>query len=204
MNRTLSTIAIVACAALLMHAASLRAEEPAAAEPATAIDAVEPAAAKMPAVGDKARDFTLHDLAGRPVKLSALLETSPVVLVVLRGFPGYQCPICSFQVAGLMKHAQEIAAAGARVVFVYPGPADALAERAHEFIKNKTLPDHFSLVTDPDYSFTKSYGLRWDAPRETAYPSTFVIDRAGVIRIAKISKSHGDRAKVEDVLAALE
>lgn len=59
------------------------------------------------------------------------------------------------------------------------------------------------LVTDPDYIFTNSWGLRWDAPRETAYPSTFVIDRKGVVRFTKISKTHGDRANPADILKAV-
>ena len=61
-----------------------------------------------------------------------------------------------------------------------------------------------TLLLDPDYSFTNAYGLRWDAPRETAYPSTFVIDTDGTVRYAKISKSHGDRAEVSDVIKALD
>jgi hypothetical protein len=75
--------------------------------------------------------------------------------------------------------------------------------RAEEFITGKTLPANFHLWIDPDYSFTNAWHLRWDAPRETAYPSTFVIAPDGKIRFAKISKTHGDRASAEDVLKAL-
>ncbi len=160
--------------------------------------------ASIPAVGDKAPDFTLQDLEGKPVALSKLTANAPVVLVVFRGWPGYQCPICTFQVAGLLGQAKQLAARGAKVVFVYPGPADQLGEHAAEFIKGKSLPAGFSYVTDPDYEFTAAYGLRWDAPRETAYPSTFVIDRNGVVQFVQISKTHGGRAKVADVLAALD
>jgi alkyl hydroperoxide reductase subunit AhpC len=56
---------------------------------------------------------------------------------------------------------------------------------------------------DPDYTFTLRYGLRWDAPRETAYPSTFVIDRGGVVRFALVSRTHDGRAPAADVLAVL-
>ena len=45
------------------------------------------------------------------------------------------------------------------------------------------------------------YNLRWNAANETAYPSTFVFDRQGVVRFAKISKSHGDRSSAVDILA---
>ena len=51
------------------------------------------AGGKTPGVGDKAPAFSLQSLGGETVKLSALTEQGPVVLLVLRGFPGYQCPI---------------------------------------------------------------------------------------------------------------
>jgi thioredoxin-dependent peroxiredoxin len=46
--------------------------------------------------------------------------------------------------------------------------------------------------------------LRWDAPQETSYPATFVIDRAGIVRFANVSRSHDGRTPVADVLSALE
>jgi peroxiredoxin len=125
------------------------------------------------------------------------------VLVALRGFPGYQCPLCTAQVAQFVNRADRLQAAGASVILVYPGPADKLKRHAEEFIGDRSLPKPFRLLIDPDYSFTKAYALRWDAPHETAYPATFVIDKSRKIVFAKISKTHGDRAAVEDVLKAL-
>lgn len=159
--------------------------------------------AAIPQVGDKAPDFALNDLSGEPVSLAELRKQSSVVLVVLRGYPGYQCPICSIQMAGLVAKAKELGAAGAKVVMVYPGPAENLTQRAQEFTKAKALPEGFHFVVDPDYKFTEAYGLRWDAPRETAYPSTFVIDQDGTVKFAQVSKTHAGRAAVKDVLAAL-
>ena len=122
---------------------------------------------------------------------------------MLRGFPGYQCPICSRQVGQLVEQADKFKAAGAQVVFIYPGPSSGLTGRAKEFIGEKTLPDHFQMLVDPDYKFTNAYHLRWDEPRETAYPSTFVLTKDRKITFAKISQSHGDRTKADDVLKAL-
>jgi hypothetical protein len=51
---------------------------------------------------------------------------------------------------------------------------------------------------------TNQYGLRWDAPHETAYPSTFLIDRKGVVFFRKISHPHGDRTSAADILAEVE
>jgi peroxiredoxin Q/BCP len=160
-------------------------------------------APKAPREGYKATDFTLNQLDGTPLSLFDELKKSSVLLVVLRGYPGYQCPICSMQVGDLLKHEKELADAKAQVILVYPGPAEKLDERAAEFVKSRKLPENFSLVLDPDYTFTKAYGLRWDAPNETAYPSTFVIDRQKTVRFAKISKTHGDRAKTEEAIKKL-
>lgn len=126
------------------------------------------AADTFPKVGDSAKDFELAAVGGEKVKLSKLTETGPVVLVVLRGYPGYQCPLCTQQVAQFFGKADAFKAAGARVVFVYPGPANDLEKRAKEFLGDKRMPDGFYLLTDPDYSFTNAYGLRWNAPAETA------------------------------------
>jgi peroxiredoxin len=160
-------------------------------------------APKAPRVGYKVPDFTLNTPDGKPVNLSELRARSSVVLVVLRGYPGYQCPVCSLQVGGLLGKAQEFADAKAHVVLIYPGPSDQLGQRALEFLKDRKLPENFSFVIDPDYAFTNAYGLRWDAPNETAYPSTLVIDRQATVRLAVISKTHGDRAKIDDILKAL-
>ena len=160
-------------------------------------------AAEPPKVGEESKDFELASLAGEKVKLSKLTAKGPVVLVVLRGYPGYQCPICSRQFGNLIGKAEEFKKAGAQVLLVYPGPSDKLQERAKEFVKGKDYPDHFHILLDPDYKFTKDYNLRWEAKNETAYPSTFVIDTKGKIQFTKVSKSHGDRTDTGDILKAI-
>lgn len=163
------------------------------------------APAKTPGVGDTASDFTLNALGGGggKVKLSSETRKGPVVLIVLRGFPGYQCPICTAQVGHLISDAPQFAAAKARVILVYPGPADSLKKRVEEFVSGKALPKNFTLLLDPDFTFTNQYGLRWGAPNETAYPSTFVLDSARKVTFAKVSHSHGDRANNTDILKAI-
>ena len=158
---------------------------------------------RPPEVGQKAPDFALQTPGGERVELSKVLTDGPVVLVVLRGWPGYQCPFCTKQVGEFVGHSADLEKAGARVVLVYPGPADKLKEHAEEFAHGKGMPAGFHFLIDPDYTFTNRYGLRWDAKGETAYPSTFVIDRDSTVRFAKVSKGHGDRASVAEVLKAL-
>jgi peroxiredoxin len=156
-----------------------------------------------PAVGSTAPDVTLDSLRGGRVRLSEECGRGPVVLVVLRGYPGYQCPVCRAQVAELVGRAGRFRDAGARVILVYPGPAQGLKAHADEFVRGKALPENFDLLLDPDYELTQSYGLRWDAPNETAYPSTFVLDRDRKVRYAKVSHSHTGRAKADELLEVL-
>jgi peroxiredoxin len=73
-----------------------------------------------------------------------------ILLLVLRGYPGYQCPLCTKQFADFRGKADAFKKAGARVVFVYPGPADALKDKAAEFVKGKDYPTHFTVLLDPD------------------------------------------------------
>lgn len=160
-------------------------------------------AADPPQVDGTATDFTLSAIDGQKVTLSTELKAGPVVLIVGRGWVGYQCPFCNQQFGDFLKNETAIKAAGARVIWVYPGPAEEVQKRAEEFAAGRAFPSNFRFVLDPDYTFTLSYGLRWNAPQESAYPATFVIDRAGTVRYALISRSHGGRATAADVLTAL-
>jgi peroxiredoxin Q/BCP len=169
----------------------------------TAWPAVSRAQSRTPAVGDTARDFTLADVNNVQVALSAELARGPVVLIALRGWPGYHCPFCVRQFGEFLGRARDLEAAGARVLWVYPA-ASRTDIHADGFIANKDVPPFFRLLLDPGYSFTNLYGLRWDAPQETSYPATFVIDRQGVVRFAHVSRSHGGRTAVDDVLSALK
>lgn len=150
-------------------------------------------AAAAPGIGERPPDFKLLTPEGKVVQLSALMEKGPVVLVVLRGHPGYQCPYCNRQVQDFIANAQHFSESGAHVILVYPGPPQDLNARAAEFLVGKQLPAHFDLVLDPGYTFTNQYGLRWNAPSETAYPSTFLIDKSGLIFFVKIVQEHGAR-----------
>jgi peroxiredoxin len=161
------------------------------------------AAAAPPHIGEKAPDFTLSATDGTQVRLSEVTGQAPVVLVVLRGFPGYQCPFCQRQVQDFVARAQDFSNAGAKVVFVYPGPRDKLSEHAAEFLAGKNFPPSFLMLLDPDYQFTNLYGLRWNAPRETAYPSTFILDQEGIVIFSRVVKSHGARTSTAEVLDIL-
>ena len=161
-------------------------------------------AANPPAAGDSAPDFALKTLDDQSVELHKLTAKSNVALIVLRGWPGYQCPICERQISDMIRNAAKIKERNIQMLFVYPGPVDQLKAHAQEFLQNKDWPKDFLFVIDSDFAFTMSYGLRWDAPNETAYPSTFIIDSDNKVRFAHISKTHGGRVSASELLKSID
>ena len=100
--------------------------------PALVLTAAIPVVAAPPTVGAEAPKFALSTLEGKTVRLSEMISKGPVVLVVLRGYPGYQCPFCNRQVQDFIQNAHRFAEAGARVLLVYPGPPQDIGSRANE------------------------------------------------------------------------
>lgn len=160
--------------------------------------------AATPRVRETAPEFALKSLDEKEAKLSEFTARGPVVLVVLRGWPGYQCPICTKQVHDYVAHASAFEQKGATVVMVYPGPADQLKAHAAEFLADKSWPAKFVFLLDPDYAFVETYDLRWRAEKETAFPSTFVLGRGGKVALAEVSHTHGGRVSAERALQALD
>ena len=156
-----------------------------------------------PSVGSPAPDFDTPRLDGSRLRLSNLTKEGPVALLILRGWIGYQCPVCTRQVGDFLGRAADFQAAGAHVVMVYPGDSSYVRERAAEFITGKTLPARYHYVQDPDLKIVNLYGVRWVAPDQHAYPSAFVIDRQGATQVAYVGKAAGDRPAIDDVQAAV-
>lgn len=160
--------------------------------------------AGQPEVGKKMADFELSDLNDKSHKMSTILESNRVVLLVLRGFPGYQCPLCTRQVGSFLSAADQFAEQNTTVVMVYPGASDSIDKHAKEFIQGMNFPKNYVFLLDPDYKFLNANGLRWEGKNETSYPTTLIIDQKQMVQFAKISKSHGGRTKPKQILAELK
>lgn len=162
-----------------------------------------------PEEGQILENFSGTTIHGGDFQLSKWIEKGSVVLVMLRGFPGYQCPVCSTQVAGYIAKAEEFEKQrNTPVVFIYPGKVKDLEKRAKEFTApletEIDLPNNFIFLLDQDYKITNHLKLRWDDPKETAYPAAFVIDHDGYVQYSKVSDNHGDRATADEILEFLD
>ena len=161
-------------------------------------------AAEQQDVGERVVDFELPVVGSEEyLSLSDEYEQGAVVVVVLRGYPGYQCPVCSRQVGSLANRAKGLAGQAHRVILVYPGEGTLLKRHAGQFMGSRSLPQPLVLVRDDEMKMVASWGLRWRAHRETAYPATYIIGRNGRIRWKKVSESHAGRSTVEEILKEL-
>ncbi len=162
-----------------------------------------------PKEGTLLEDFSGVTMNGGSFQLSKAVEKGSVVIVMLRGFPGKQCPVCSTQVAGYIAKAKEFEQQrNTPVVFIYPGEVNNLDTRAKEFTapleEVEDLPSNFIFVIDSDYAITNHLGLRWNAPDETAYPAALVIDHDGYVQYSKVSDNHRGRATADEILEFLD
>lgn len=170
------------------------------------------------AVGDPAPDFTLTDSTGNQVALTDLLARGPVVVTFYRG---EWCPYCNLQLRALQQALPEIVATGATLVAISPqAPGGGLTmTEKHELA--------FPVLSDLDQSVSESYKVRFDVTgdledlqvnvfqndpaeqnadgrRSLPVPSTFVVDRDGIVRFASVDADWRQRVEPAVVVAALK
>jgi peroxiredoxin len=164
-----------------------------------------PVVAAIPSVVQHAPDFTLQALDGSTLSLNQLAAGGRLVVVVLRGYPGYQCPFSQQTFQSYVQSAAQLASSGTQVLFVYPGWSGGKSSGggASDLVGSQTLPANVHLALDPDYTFTNLYGLRWDASGETAYPSTFLIHTDKTVVFSHVGQFHSDFTPVADMLTVI-
>jgi len=146
-----------------------------------------------PAVGSPAPDFTLPGPGGRPVSLAELLRNGAVVLYF---YPKDLTPGCTIEACTFRDELDSFTEAGAQVVGI---SRDDEASHAR-FAAKHSLP--FMLLSDTTgetharYGVAKKLGLIPDR-------TTFVIDRAGIVRHV-FSSMIRMRAHVDESLAIVK
>jgi peroxiredoxin len=159
-----------------------------------------PASTHAPAVGERARDFTLPDENGTPVSLAALLSptaasgapTAKGVLLVFSMYAG--CRACNSEYRGIQQHLAEFLAMGVRPIVVSidaPDVSRALSREAGYT---------FTFLSDPSLSVIRRYDV---ADGDAARPAEFLIDSGGIVRWRNLTTSMFVRARPEQMLAAI-
>jgi peroxiredoxin len=154
--------------------------------------------------GNPLPDFHAVDEHGDPVRSTAL-HGSPTVILFVRG---NWCPFCSAQVKDLTKYYKDIIDLGARLVLLTPKPLET-TRRVAEFFEVE-----FDFWLDESLAITRQLGLLQSTGvpsdyskeygRDTIWPTTLIIDAAGIIRYTELSKQISDRPNPETLLRELK
>jgi peroxiredoxin len=162
--------------------------------------------------GAPAPDFTLPNVDGRPVTLSALLAQGPVVLTFYRGA---WCPYCNLQLRAYQAILPQIRGLDATLVAVSPQTPDNSLTTAEQ--KGLTFP----VLSDAGHQVARRYGLVFslsaalravsaDLPAyngedswELPMPGTFVIAPDGTVRLAFVDADWTKRLEPAAILDAL-
>lgn len=130
----------------------------------------------------------------------------PLVIVFTRGFAGYVCPFCTAYTAQIAERYQEIQALGAEVLLVYPATADDKETKARfEQAVRELLAEEgeeglpFPVFLDPGLQAVSKFNLQGDLSK----PSTFVLDRKGVVTYAYVGAGPDERPSVERIIKEL-
>jgi peroxiredoxin len=167
-------------------------------------------------VGAGAPDFSLPDAQGNVVTLASLLGQGSVVVSFYRG--GW-CPFCDLQLRAYQGVLGQVHSLGAELVAISPQTADyALSD-----VEKKQLT--FPVLSDKGNAVARTYGLvfslsetlrrlqtnfgyplpqfngddSWDLPM----PGTFVLDKAGVVRLAHVDPDYTKRLEPTAIVEAL-
>lgn len=174
---------------------------------------IEARALKM---GSKVPDLTLPDALNQAVRLSALWQRGPLVLIFYRG--GW-CPYCNLELRAWQQQLPALKHMGAQLVAVSPQTPDSSLSTAQ---KNELA---FPVLSDSALQAATAFGVAFEMPPALVelysragndlpvlngngrwvlpVPATYVIDRDGRIAYAHVDADYRDRAEPADVLAAV-
>ena len=155
-------------------------------------------------VGEQAPDFTLEDIQGNQVTLSATRGKVPTVLVFYRG---YWCPFCAHQLSelrSLLKADEQV-----RVLAVSVDDHETTKQLIDKIAGDGNGAVNYMMLSDPGHKVIDAYGLHDPAYDGTKldgipHPTVYVIDKNGRVAWAKVETDYKVRPSNADIRAALE
>lgn len=141
------------------------------------------------------------DSEGNAVRLDQFRGKKNVLLVFTRGFYGQLCPFCTTQTSRLIANYDKFTARDTEVLLVYPGSKAQLPEFKQASLESsgsESFP--FPVLLDEDLAAVKQLGIA----AHLAYPSTFIIDKQGQVRLSYVGSNPADRPSIKALLAQLD
>ena len=149
------------------------------------------------AVGDSAPEFTLRDADDRPINRSAWQGRRSLLLVFFRGT---WCPQCRAHLERLGDHVAALQERNVRLL----GVAAQKRSRLSAYLARNPVP--FPILADEDRAVSRAYGVHVPINFESlniARPSSFLIDRSGIVRWIHVGSHQFDRPGMDEVLARI-
>ena len=154
--------------------------------------------------GEEAPDFTLEDVQGNPVTLSAARGKTATVVVFYRG---YWCPFCGRQLAelrSLLKGDEQV-----RLLAISVDDHETTKKFIEKISSDGKGSVNYVMLSDPEHKVIDSYGLHDPAYDGTKFdgiphPAVYVIDKTGRVAWSKVESDYKVRPSNADIRAALE
>jgi peroxiredoxin len=149
-------------------------------------------------------EFSALDEQGSTIRSTDLIG-APAVLIFVRG---NWCPFCNRQVRNLANYYKQITDLGAKLILVTPKPLETTRRVA------KFFEVDFDFWLDGSLTATRQLGLLLEAAvpadyrqeygEDTMWPTSLVIDAAGIIRYVELSKHIIDRPNPKTLLREVQ
>lgn len=156
----------------------------------TTVPASEPAVDSTGLVGNRAPDFAVKPLAGAAAPLS--LERLRGSVVIL-DFWGTYCGPCRKSIPKLQALSAKYSGDGLQVIGI---SEDEVDDKAKIVPFAHARGATFAIAWDDDRSIARRY-------KPDTMPSTFVIDRRGIVRFVHVGYHEGDESTVEREIRGL-
>lgn len=144
-------------------------------------------------VGKKAPAFVATTATGKPISLSTFRGKKNLVVVF---YQGSFCSVCGLQLTNLQQHLSDFKKQDAEIIAV---SAD---DKAHAM---QTVGEHglsFNVVPDSTKRLIKQFGVGNISKKGIAWPSLYVIDKKGIVRLSYAARD-GHRMHSNEILPVL-
>ncbi len=153
------------------------------------------------AVDDTIGSLQFTDTGGNPVRLDQYAGNKNVLLVFTRGFSGQLCPFCTTQTSRLIANYDKFTERDTEVLLVYPGQKDQLGQFLAASMENTGAQQFpFPVLLDEDLAAVNQLGIA----AQLAYPSTFIIDKQGSVKLSYVGQNPIDRPSIKALLDQLD
>ena len=145
------------------------------------------------AAGQVAPDFTLKDIAGKPVQLSAFRGKSNVMLLFYRG---QWCPFCIGHLEDIQSLFPDLPNYNTILLAISPDDRDDLQKMADRF----DVP--YTFLSDADLAVAERYGIRRD--ESLPHPAVILINRQGEVVWFYVGENYRQRPSASQIREVLD